>query len=937
MLGCIAPAIACGHWLLAEVADAAEPTTVRHEFEAEQPSWQVLDRKTKDVLTVQFRSGIDHRSGQFCEQLEFLSAQPIADCRIEHPLPRSRVFDELTLSVWVRSNCPNLRVALRLLFPHQIDPRTGQPLVLELAGQRYTQVKQWEQLRCQPTAELLQQRLIRAREELSNGVRPVEIDARDALVTDLIVQFDAPPYAAALLIDDLEFGPIVAPSLQLARVLPVSAEQPEVAPVKLEIGDRITRDGTPFFPLFTLHHGEELDRIANLGVNMVWIPDYTDQELLTGLVKHQLGAIATPPHPSREQLAEQSAALPPFANWTTPVWAWMLGIEIPEQELPFIERWAEQIQDADREFRRPLIGEVLRNQRAFHRNITFLGSTRIPMQTGVSPLAALKRAQRHRALALPGKATFSFVATEPTPQIVDSQPANRPFPALEPEQILMQSFAAIAAGYRGLGFWKQYSLDDPAPGMSEREHAMRLVCIQARLLESFFANGRIVDEVTVQIGNDDESPGRGGLAGNNPFASRWDPKILTTGAVVNPANEMQDLKAFVLHSDVGVVILPMWLEEHAQFVPGPRAARDVRMLFKGDATEAWEVTTTGITSQLQLNRIAGGTEVHLREFDQHSVIVVTHSQAALDELRQKSRQFRGEAARSWLAMAEAKLRRTADVHARLAQLNAPRVSQGDQLLQSSQALLDRAREQLQREDYDSVRRDSQRALQYLRKLQRDHWEHAVATLSSPQASPYTCCFQTLPAHWELLAEIGRRANPEGNLLPTGDFESQQEFVAANWVIETPTPAAGLTLGRVSLDPVGIEGRSALAFDTPYAANASASRTGRAVPIPEPAPLLVHTPDLPVRDGDIVLISGQVRIPQPLQVSEQGLLIYDSLRGVAGAMEWQQQTSGWQPFRMIREMPRDGSLNLAIEFRARGRVELDDLRVLRLPRSSAAGE
>ncbi|MCA9089414.1 MAG: hypothetical protein KDA90_12370 [Planctomycetaceae bacterium] len=927
--GIIGAVVSCIWVMGSGLSVGGEPQRLRHEFEAEQPSWKVIDATTKAAMTLQFRAGIDPHGGQFCEQLEFHPPQTLADCQVSHPLPRARVFDELTLSLWVRSNCPNLRLALRVLFPHQIDPRTREPLVLDIAGERYTTPKEWQQLTCRPTEEILQRRLIRAREELSDGVRPVQIDSRDLIVTDAVLYFDVPAQPAAILIDDMELGPIVAAREKVAGVTPAATETPEFAPVRLEIGDRIFKEGSPFFPLFTIHQREDIPRIASLGVNMLWVPDYSDTKLLGELTANHLGAIAVPPHPSRDEASLKSASLPGFSPATTPIWAWMLGTQIPSRELAFVEEWADQIQSADHVYRRPLMGEVLQDQRAFHRKLTFLGSSRIPMQTALAPLTAMQRAQRHRALALPGKATFTFVATEPLPDIVDSQPGSRPFPALEPEQILMQSSAAIAAGYRGLGFWKQYSLDSDLPGMVEREHAIRLVCMQARLLEPFLASGRVVDEVSIQIGGEVASTQGGTLGGNNPFASRWDPKILPSGELKNPTAEITELKAYVLHSDVGVLILPVWLEEHAQFVPGSRIAKDVRLLFKGDATQAWEVTTTGIGTQLALRRIAGGTEVHLKELDLHSAIIVTHSQRALDELKTKSRLYRAEAARSWLLLAEAKLERTARVHEELEQLDSPKVSDANRLLQSSRALLERARIELEREDYDIARQDCLRALQYLRVLQRKHWDHAVAALSGPQASPYTCCFQSLPAHWLLLAEIGRRSQFSQNLLPSGSFEDQGEFVRANWQTTAPVPMAGATVGRLSIDPVGIVGQSALAFEIPYADQRSNSR-GRAIPNPIPSPLAVRSPGVPVFAGDIVLISGQIRITRDLDAPEQGFLMYDSLRGEAGALEWTKVSSGWQPFRMIREIPRDMQLDLSLELRGRGRVEVDDLQLIRLP-------
>ncbi len=901
---------------------ASEPVRLRHPFEAAETTWNVAPT-VRSVVVKHARSDVDHRSGLMCEQVNFQSPVAVLNTRLEHELPQARVFDELKLSVWVRSNCPNLRLGLQVLFPHQKDPRTGELLVLDVFGEHYTAGPEWQQLTCHTTDALIEQRIIRAREEFSNGVDVLEIDSRDMIVRAAILVFDVPGNPSGILIDDLELGPIVDLGRSVTEILPVQATAPVVAPVRLLVGDRITKDDEPFFPVFTIHHGEPVELMAGLGINMLWVPDYQDQQLLLKLSQNNIGTIAVPPHPTRDQALEQSAALPRFSDATTPVWAWMLGAQIPPAELGFVEAWAAQVRDADRDYRRPLMCEVLSNQRAFHRTTTFLGSTRLPMQTSLSPAEALRRAQRNRALALPGKATFTFIDTEPAAQTIDARPAGTPFPALEPEQILAQSFAAIAAGYRGLGFWKQYPLTDNAPGMSEREQAIRLACIEARLLEDFLASSRVVRELAVQIGDESPQP-RSRLAANNPFTSRWDSVRLASGEVVSPLNEARSLKAYLLQSDVGFMVLPLWLEEGAQFVPGPQLMHDVRFLLPPGTTAAWEVTTTGINSQIELTPVAGGMEAHLEEMSLFSVIIATHSRTTLDEIRNRSRLYREEAANSWIRLTEAKLERTRTVDSELQQVGAPPIPNGASRLASADALLARARKQLERGSFDGARQDCERALQYVRMVQRQHWSAAVEGLTSPVASPYTISYQTLPTHWQLMAEIGQRSSQSANLLQSGSFEDETVFVRSGWEDRTQSladTAEPVDQARISLESVGVVGRSALVLDAPYHGRTEATRHRPLVPA------RLVSPAIEVGESDIVLITGQIRIPQPLEVSDEGFLFYDSLYGESAALRWTTATSGWQSFRIVRHVRTAADLQLHLELHGRGRVELDDLQVI----------
>jgi hypothetical protein len=489
----------------------------------------------------------------------------------------------------------------------------------------------------------------------------------------------------------------------------------------------------------------------------------------------------------------------------------------------------------------------------------------------------------------------------------------------------MQTDAALAAGYRGLGFWKQIPLTDKTQGLAEREHAIRLACIKARLLESFLASSRSVREIGVQFGY--EAPKQLGLLqGNNPFASRWDSVLLASGEVVTPASQARSLHAYLMQSDVGFLILPVWLEPGAQFVPDARVAKDVHLLLPPGITAAFEVTTTGIHSRIKLTPVAGGTEAHLDELSLFSAIIATHSRETLDQIRERSRLFRGEGARSWLALGESKLKRTREVHTQLLNVGAPPVDSANTRFASAEALLIRAKTSFEKQNFDAVRSDCEKALQYLRLVQRQHWEQAVQALPSPVAAPDTFCFQTLPTHWELMADIGRRPQRTGNLLESGSFEDPRVFQTVGWT-NTSAPSASGRAARIALDPVGVVGRSALVLEIPYA-TAEEQETGA-----QSSPGQLVSPPLEVEANDVVLITGQIRIPQRLDAPEEGFLLYDTLSDAGAALRWKEATSGWQPFRIIRRVKDAQSFQLHLELHGRGRVEIDDLQVMALVEAS----
>lgn len=178
-----------------------------------------------------------------------------------------------------------------------------------------------------------------------------------------------------------------------------------------------------------------------------------------------------------------------------------------------------------------------------------------------------------------------------------------------------------------------------------------------------------------------------------------------------------------------------------------------------------------------------------------------------------------------------------------------------------------------------------------------------------------------------MADIGQRSTSSPNLLHSGSFEDRNIFAINGWENHTKQPGnteAAFDQPRVGLEPGGVVGRTALIFESPYL---QPDKSNRTKPL-NPAKLV--SPSIDVAADDIVLITGQIRIPQPLDAPEEGFLLYDSLYGPSAALRWSPTTSGWQPFRIIRHVRQDSAVQLHLELHARGRVELDDLQVMIIP-------
>src|SRR5581483_11375100 len=85
-----------------------------------------------------------------------------------------------------------------------------------------------------------------------------------------------------------------------------------------------------------------------------------------------------------------------------------------------------------------------------------------------------------------------------------------------------------------------------------------------------------------------------------------------------------DVKAAVLRSPRGVLVLPMWMGAGSQYVPDQGAVAGLKMVVPEVpiGSQAWEVTPADVRP-LPTERVAGGTVVTVPEFALTRAIVFT--------------------------------------------------------------------------------------------------------------------------------------------------------------------------------------------------------------------------------------------------------------------------------------------------------------------------
>lgn len=881
----------------------AHAGSLEFDFDGPETSWQVRCRQREATLEAQERRREGARRGQ-AEYFRIRASVERTPLRIEHDIPLSQVLDEFTASVWFRSDRPGATLAVRIAFRDQVDPDTATPVTMLIIGDRYEDAGKWQLLKCQTTDKAVNDQL-----RLLRAMKKVGVDRSSMVIDRVLVGNQLDTGATEIWIDHMEVGPIVPAAntpepIQLTRAdEPPKFEAAPTGPVPVEFRlHKLRVSGKPFLPRIIPHRQERPDVLAEAGANVAWVPDLEALSNTGQFRDRGVWLTATPPFAKGsddQPLDSEDASLLPFGPSSSSVLFWTLGVRMTATGRPRLPSWANQVRDADRSFRRPLAADMADDERIASRHLDLVGLSRHVLNSGLTLTEFRDEILRRRDRAWPGTCCFTWIQTEPAPELLELAAQAGAMPVLEPEQIRLQVYAALAAGCRGIGYWTTTPLDAELPGARERQLMLTQLNLELSLLEPWLATGSGGQLISFTV-----EPQAGAKAKASVEATR---------------DAERELKAALIRSEHGALVLPMWLENHSQFVPGSLSSNTATIVVPGggETATAWLITTTGRVQNLNRETVAGGIRISVPKFDQTAAILVTSDLSVIEQINQRISQTQERSAAVTVELCRHKLERVRSVDQELTQLG---VGHADArpLLGQAKLQFDMAEARLKQQDYHTARQYAQVALQLARRLQRLHWERATAKLPSPLSSPYALCFQTLPAHWRLTRAIEQLdAAREPNKLPSGDFEDLDTLIAAGWRHEQK-PTTDVQ-SAAELHPAGHQGRSSM-------------RLAVEPTVREPAtfdfhfpPVSVTSPAVTVHAGHLARISGWVKTPYPIERSQEGLVIYDSLLGKTGAVRVA-NASEWQRFEVWRVAPDSRTMTVSLEMHGLGEVLIDDLKI-----------
>ncbi|MEZ6128165.1 MAG: hypothetical protein R3C59_05760 [Planctomycetaceae bacterium] len=846
-------------------------------------------------------------------RFQFSSAADFQKLQIVSDQPAAMVMDEFTATVEINSSHPGIRLALRLVLPEQIDPRTGQPLVVWVMGEESSSVSQWQTLSVVGSRTALQARVRQLRTELSQP----QIDTSNAY-------FDACGLLAELHhgttfvdIGPTTYGPVVTPK-QVA--VPVAAAVSEVERIPLTIErDQVMVGSSAVFLRITPDHCESIEFLQRLGVNGVWVPDLQAEDRMRSLIDHGLLVLATPPHPEFDpaDFSKPLQGLTPLDQAFPLPAVWLFGTGIAADQLPHLLAWAREVRSADRTFRRPLMGDVVAAEGVASRQIDFVGISQHSAgwlkPFGLARNRSYLRQNASAKLTLP----WEWIQTEPATGPAEYRKRCGLRPAVvEPEQILMQLVASLSAGSRGVGFWKTRTLEARSVADQETAKAIELANLYLQIIEPLVVASRVDGHLPVKTGAAPDDSRNRSLISSVSLASS-----LATDYSVQPSEP----DAAVMTGAGSSLILAAFWDNASHFVPQSMFAQDAHLTVTATETAtAWQIFPTGLRG-LRRRPVAGGLRLDIQEFDQLALMLVTSDIEVRHRMDARIQTHARRAAELFIDLAELKLNRVSATCQEIDSGLAGPDTTAAMALKTARQNLETARQAMARGDFTATERWARACMRDTRGVQNRYWQRAVQSLPTAMATPHTHCFATLPDYWEMVERIQSGAASD-NLMTSGSFDSLRLLSEGAWKkVSTQEDTFSATADIVS------DARSAshvLRLRAWRRENESATDINRPT-------VMVQSPEVMAEAGEIFEIQARVKRGQSIPSDQETpLMIFDSDLGPEFAVSPRLEF-GWQTVRLYRQASVNGPFRVWLALNGAAEVFVDDLSVVRRAAGAAS--
>ena len=822
---------------------------------APSPGLRVLEQRIGEIDT----------TGHSCETI-VLQTDRTTLGRILFSIPESAIIDEFLATIQLRCDQPSVRLACQIKLPSVQGP-DGQAVRIFLSGSPSTTSSRWQSLTVGNIPSVLRSQLPALRAQYGP-----QISLDGATISGLAVEIPLGIGRCNVSIDTVSVTGLITaaqpkktaaspPSMLLQQNIQSITKATTTENAGLVRGV-LEVDGKPFFPRAIEHRGEPFIKLAQLGFNCVQLYEPASTTLLAEAEQAGVWIICPPPTLPDVDLTEPEK-LPTFSDKWNRVLLWDMGRSLSSEDIPNLAEQVRRLRICDRREGRPIIASADSGLREISRHIDMLVAHRAVLGTSLELANYLTWLQQRPRLARPGTPLLATLATE-----IDSRTASQAallsgtgsngLPVDE-ESLLGAAFTAIAAGSRGILFSSNRSLSGTDPETVTRAAAVQAVNLELETISAWGASGRFTAD-----------------------AETSDPEV----------------RAMVIEASRSRIVLIWRSVQGGQIMARhyrgdiPRQEQPLNILIPGipEAHRPWEITHSTLRP-LQHRRVTGGVSMTLDNFHAAAVILISNDPAATAHIQELVRRNAPTAALLARAQAADAIARTSRLAAELPPKALGHFPVTEMIIEAQQEA--QYAEAMIAQDPTNAVKKLERSRAIAGQLERLFWERGVTATGSMVASPLTTSPATLSDHWRMIDAL-QTTKVGGNLLEGGHMEEINTLSSTGWRhFVRPTDQVK---GSVELS-----GQSPADGQRSLRIFATAIDSEEAPVVIETPPIWITTPPINAAAGTLLEIVAQVRVPNPIEGSVDGLLVFDSYGGPALA-ERVNKTESWRRLVLYRIVP-----------------------------------
>ncbi len=960
-------------------------TVLRDGFETPKVAWRQEQTDATVKLYAHERTNRAAHEGQLSEGFQF-DAGIGGGLYYSYRLPNVPVTRDLAVGLYVRSNRSGAQLLGRVILPDDVDPDSRAPSYVMVPGTVFESADRWQKLEL---ADMLPSVELQAKVLRASTKRPVSL--KGAYLERLVINLYEGEGETDVYLDELTVGPVPVgsslarpaeaprgPSVRTIADRPRGPSEPlEATPPGLNTRirldrNRLTKDGYPWF--FTAVRAPDADpeRLRRVGCDILITPKDASEATIRAAIASGMLLIPELTGPDDRTFPEADRLLSAASVFPgrDAVAFWSLGENMgraidPETRLSTLRR----VREAERAFRKakpggsPLTtGTVVGMLPEYARvpeNLDVIGIPTVGWATMQESIEMYQYLQQRRNLttrANPDTLLWAQLDATPPPIYQESiwgvdEPPSWGLPRVQPEQLRISTYAAIAAGCRGISFRADSDLtrEIGRPALIE----MALLNEEIDLLEPILADpDKSIRLLDTYLPNPPPPPPMTLFQMNNGMAPRLPtPKEFPPHPTIKAA-------AITTKDRRGTLLMVADYSKYAQYQPPQAAFNNIKLLVEAPSDAHAYLITPGGVKAVEGIREPGGIGVTLPDFGVSAIVLVTTNVELKNQIERSVNAVRPLAVSLAIEQAELLRNWVGEVDSVLQDQRHPQ-KESAALINQAGELIKSAREALEREDYQLAWDEARRAGRPLRILMRYHYMAAYDAIVKdlndqdlpcgpvaydgqlkpklrivpPIVAAPLASFSTLPQAW-VWHEWIRTGRLGRNLIPSGDFNDQNAYDQAGWAdvsyrTDEIDSKVQINPGGANMNPV----ENPQPGDAPKTKLQLFANPKPGIKLDSLAPFVDHpivavrSPSVKVGARQVYRISVMVKMAHQALAGAGGLIVRDSIGGERLQFRARDlDPKDWYEVVYYRRVPSDGTLSVTLGMAGYGYASFDDLKV-----------